>query len=205
LPEDYFRDPDKFDALSRSAIHDFWDLGQQDRDWTEKVTGRWQRFLIRMFVVATAISPSPTVTNAVASTTAICDLRNVLIMAGHSTQVARLMLRARFGEDLSSPYAVPPGWTTSPFLRACLPRYLDVVSGDRFREVVVVPIRGYGENGIAKGSHALKMSLLDVSHLSLSDLSGLGDAAITDVLDDLVSRNRCGAQLDERLQSVDNG
>jgi hypothetical protein len=130
LPEDYFGDPDKFDALSRSAIHDFWNLGQQDGAWMEKVAERWQRFLIRMFVVATAISPSPTVVNAVASTRAICDLRNVLIMAGHSTEVARLMLKARFGEDLSSPYAEPSGWSAGPILRACLLRYRGVLSVD---------------------------------------------------------------------------
>lgn len=128
LPDEDFADPDKFDTLSRAAIHDHWTLNQQDQSWEEKVADRWRRFLIRLFVVGQAISPSQRAREALASDNAICDLRDVLIMAGHSTEVALLMLKARFGDDLSSPYAVPPG--RDGILRACHFRYRAVVLAD---------------------------------------------------------------------------
>ena len=71
--------------------------------------------------------------------------------------------------------------------------------------MVVVPMSGYGESGTAEGSRARKMGMLDLPGLSLGDVSRLDDPVVTDILDDLVSRSRCGAQFDERLQSVDNG
>jgi hypothetical protein len=71
--------------------------------------------------------------------------------------------------------------------------------------VVVVPTSGYGESGIADGSRVLKMGLLELSSLSLENLSRLDDPVVTDILNDLVSRSRCGIQFNERLQCVDNG
>src|SRR6185437_7140723 len=46
LPEADFGDEDKFDALSRSAIRQSWDLNQQDQAWRENMTDNWRRFLV---------------------------------------------------------------------------------------------------------------------------------------------------------------
>ncbi|HEX3963816.1 MAG TPA: P-loop NTPase fold protein [Trebonia sp.] len=205
LPEADFGDEDEFDALSRSAIHQFWDLNQQDQAWREKMTDRWRRFLIRLFTVGQAISPSQRARDAVADTEAICDLRDLLIMAGHSTTVALLMLKARFGDDLSSPYSKPSGWTS--VLPACHIRYRDVVLETGFGEVVVVPKSGHGETGHKMSSEtgyagARGMSLLDLSGLSLEDLARLDDSVVTGVFEDLFRRNRCGSEFGERLNNV---
>ena len=98
LPAAAFESPGEFDALSRSAIHDHWNLANDDPTWRDAISGPWRRILVRLFVVGQAVGGRPM------STAEICDLRDVLIMAGHSTSVALLMLQARFGDDLARPY-----------------------------------------------------------------------------------------------------
>jgi KAP family P-loop domain len=124
LPESAFASPDEFEALSQSAIHDFWNLGQPDLAWREKLTEPWRRFLIRLFVVGRVLPVLPDPGNAGPQHSEICDLRDLLIMAGQSTPVALLMLKARFGEDLAGTYSKPPG---SGVLPACHLRYRGVV------------------------------------------------------------------------------
>jgi hypothetical protein len=124
LPESAFASPDEFEALSQSAIHDFWNLGQPDNAWREKLTEPWRRFLIRLFVVGRVLPVLPGPGNAGSEHSEICDLRDLLIMSGQSTPVALLMLKARFGEDLASAYSKPPG---SGVLPACHLRYRGVV------------------------------------------------------------------------------
>ncbi len=123
LPESAFDSPDEFAALSQSAIHDFWDLGEADPAWRGKITESWRRFLIRLFVTGRVVPGLPGTGNAGPGHPMICDLRDVLIMAGHSTPVALLMLKARFGGDLAGPYTKPPGRTV---LAACHIRYRGV-------------------------------------------------------------------------------
>jgi hypothetical protein len=124
LPESAFASPDEFEALSQSAIHDFWNLGQPDPAWREKLTEPWRRFLIRLFVVGRVLPVVPGATNANPDHAEICDLRHVLIMAGQSTPVALLMLKARFGADLAGAYTKP---SSTRVLPACHVRYRGVV------------------------------------------------------------------------------
>ncbi|HEY1705870.1 MAG TPA: P-loop NTPase fold protein [Trebonia sp.] len=109
LPRNAFESPAEFAALSRSAINDFWNLADTDPAWREKISGPWRRFLIRLFVVGRVVPLLPGQANAGRNHSEICDLRDVLIMAGQSTSVALLMLRARFGEDLAGRYTTPSG------------------------------------------------------------------------------------------------
>ena len=125
LPASAFESPDEFAALSQSAIHDFWGLGEQDPAWRESITESWRRFLIRLFVTGRVIPLLPGSANAGPDHSEICDLRDVLVMAGHSTPVALLMLKARFGEDLASPYNKPLG--RAVVLPACHIRYRGVL------------------------------------------------------------------------------
>ena len=122
LPKGAFESPDEFAALSRSAIHDFWNLGQPDPDWREKITEPWRRFLIRLFVTGRVVSFLPTMASTGLDDPEICDLRDVLVMAGNSTPVALLMLRARFEEDLAGRYTKPPGMAILPRVPSSLPR-----------------------------------------------------------------------------------
>ncbi len=124
LPENAFESPDEFAALSQSAIHDFWNLGEPDPGWREKITESWRRFLVRLFVTGRVLPLLPGMANAGPDHSEICDLRDVLIMAGHSTSVALLMLKIRFGEDLAGPYTKPPMRAVLP---ACHFRYRSVV------------------------------------------------------------------------------
>lgn len=114
LQESAFESPDEFAALSQSAIRNRWNLGETDSAWRERVTEPWRRFLIRLFVVGRAISLLSGTDNAGLDNSGICDLCDVLIMAGHSTPVALLMLKARFGEDLAGSYTGPPGRAALP-------------------------------------------------------------------------------------------
>ena len=124
LPESAFASADEFEALSQSAIRDFWNLGQTDPAWREKLTEPWRRFLIRLFVVGRVLPVLPGPGNTVFEHSEISDLRDLLIMAGQSTPVALLMLKARFGEDLAGQYSKPPGTDVLP---ACHLRYRGVV------------------------------------------------------------------------------
>jgi hypothetical protein len=124
LPESAFESPDEFAALSQSAIHDFWSLGEPHPAWREKITESWRRFLIRLFVTGHVAASLSSTANAEPDHSEICDLRDVLIMAGYSTSVALLMLKARFEEDLAGPYAKPPGRAVLP---ACHLRYRSVL------------------------------------------------------------------------------
>jgi hypothetical protein len=126
LPRAAFESPDEFAALSLAAIQDFWNLGQQDPAWRDTIAEPWRRYLIRLFVAGQVTAVRHDVAGA--GDPMICDLRDVLIMAGHSTGVALLMLQARFGADLASPYTQPPGGTGFAGLSPCHLLYPRVVS-----------------------------------------------------------------------------
>lgn len=211
LPDRAFESPDEFGALSQSAIHYFWNLGEPDPAWREKITESWRRFLIRLFVTGRVVPLLPATANAGPDHSQICDLRDVLIMAGHSTPVALLMLQARFGEDLAGPYTKLAGGAVLP---TCHLRYRGVVfCKTGLREAVVVPTSGHEANEAGQAISASRTAgevrsaetdLLKMSRLSLEDLAQLDDSVVANVLRDLVERRRCGAGPGERYALHDS-
>jgi hypothetical protein len=109
LPDSAFVAEDSFVTLSGTAIDKFWQPQWADDPWNKVVQESWRRLLIRMFVARAVITHQKKtgIAGTLAGADMITDLRDVMIMATHSAAVARLMLEARFGEDLSSPYRVP--------------------------------------------------------------------------------------------------
>jgi hypothetical protein len=205
LPESAFGSERAFDELSRYAIRDHWDLFDPHHSWPDAPCEAWRRFLIRLFVVGRVlldIGPF--------GEKGIADLRDVLIMAGHSSAVARLMLEVRFGEDLASPYGKQHG----ALLPMCLFRYRGVVfmrRGSERRSIVSTP--GHeasdsgeviAESGTAGEGRAGETGLLIISRLSLEDLAQLDDSVVADALRDLVERRRCGTGPGERYSLHDS-
>jgi hypothetical protein len=99
LPAAAFAAPAAFQELSRYVIRDWNRL-----TWPDAPVEAWRRYLIRLFVAGQALAEIGTICEE-----GITDLRDVLIMAGHSSAVALLMLHDRFGEDLAGPYRRPQG------------------------------------------------------------------------------------------------
>jgi KAP family P-loop domain len=106
LPHAAFSTVDSFVVLSGAAIDSFWEPRWTDDLWKKVFQESWRRLLIRLFIAGSVIAHQGRPGTAGDPDTAamIADLRAVVIMATHSTAVARLMLEARFGGDLSSPY-----------------------------------------------------------------------------------------------------
>jgi hypothetical protein len=106
LPHAAFLDVAAFVALSSSAIDKFWKPSWADDHWTANVQESWRRLLVRLFIAGSVIAHQARFENSASQglVEMIADLRDVVIMATHSAEVARFMLEARFGSDLSSPY-----------------------------------------------------------------------------------------------------
>jgi hypothetical protein len=105
LPQSKFSSVDTFLELSRTAIHEFWQPGWSDERWRKIVQESWRRLLIRLFVAGRVIAHQRGSARADSAAEAMmADMRHVVTMATHSAAVARLMLEARFGDDLTSPY-----------------------------------------------------------------------------------------------------
>ena len=105
LPAAGFATPDSFVALSKMAIHEYWQPAWSDDQWERAGQESWRRFLLRLFVVGSLISHQARPASAkLPVEEVIDDLRDVMIMATRSASVAKLMLQDRFGDDLSSPY-----------------------------------------------------------------------------------------------------
>lgn len=101
---------DSFAALSKMAIHEYWQPVWSDPQWERVCQESWRRFLVRLFAVGSLIShQARSVSAKPAVEEVIDDLRDVMIMATRSASVAKLMLQDRFGDDLSSPYRRPAG------------------------------------------------------------------------------------------------
>jgi len=103
LPADSFTAGGPFDELSRYVIRDHWDL-LSSRHWPDSPAEAWRRYLIRLFVAGRVAAG-----NALPDPREVADLRDVLVQAGLSAEVARLMLQDRFGRELDGPYSRPPG------------------------------------------------------------------------------------------------
>lgn len=109
LPVAAFKSPHAFTSLSQSAINTFWALPATTKAWQDTISESWCRFLIRLFVVGQALAAMRLDGGTAAiDAEGISDLRDVLIMASHSTAVAKLMLQVRCGDDLARPYTRPP-------------------------------------------------------------------------------------------------
>jgi RecA/RadA recombinase len=103
LPPASFTAEGPFGELSRYVIGKHWDR-LSSRDWPDSPAEAWRRYLIRLFVAGRVIAG-----NAPLDSRDVTDLRDVLIQAGLSAAVARLMLQDRFGRDLDGPYSRPSG------------------------------------------------------------------------------------------------
>jgi hypothetical protein len=103
LPAASFTAAGSFDELSRYVIRDHWDL-LSSRHWPDAPAEAWRRYLIRLFVAGRVLAGIRLLDDR-----DVADLRDVLIQAGLSADVARLMLQDRFGPDLDGSYSRPPG------------------------------------------------------------------------------------------------
>lgn len=103
LPAGSFTAEGPFDELSQYVIRDHWDLlGSQH--WPDAPAEAWRRHLIRLFVAGHVLAGIGLLDDG-----DIADLRNVLIQAALSADVARLMLQDRFGPELDGSYSRPSG------------------------------------------------------------------------------------------------
>ena len=102
LPADSFTAEESFDELSRYVIRDYWHL-LNSQHWPDAPAEAWRCYLIRLSVAGRVLAGIRLLDDP-----DIADLRNVLIHAGLSADVARLMLQDRFGPDLDGPYSRPP-------------------------------------------------------------------------------------------------
>jgi hypothetical protein len=103
LPAGSFTTEGSFDELSRYVIRDHWDL-LSSQHWPDAPAEAWRRYLIRLFVAGRVLAGIERLDDR-----DVADLRNVLIQAGLSADVARLMLQDRFGPDLDGSYSRSPG------------------------------------------------------------------------------------------------
>jgi hypothetical protein len=110
LPRAKFSSLNEFIELSGSAIRGFWRSGWSSPSAMEdRNRESWQRLLVRLFVAGVAVGPltgpgSP----REYSSQDLADLRDVLIVATHSSAVAYAMLTDRFGLQLDTPDLAPP-------------------------------------------------------------------------------------------------
>jgi hypothetical protein len=103
LPAGSFTAEGSFEELSRYVIRDHWNL-LSSQHWPDAPAEAWRRYLIRLFVAGRVLAGTARLDDR-----DVADLRDVLIQAGLSADVARLMLQDRFGPDLDGPYSRQPG------------------------------------------------------------------------------------------------
>jgi hypothetical protein len=123
LPRESFFSANSFTALARSAITKYWEPSWADDNWGS-ISEAWKRLLIRLFVSAYLIdeneTPSPC-DHLLYDKSMVIDLRNIMLMAGHTADIARLMLETRFGDKLlkrdNSPPADPLTGESQPGVR----------------------------------------------------------------------------------------
>ena len=104
LPREAFTSTEKFTRLGRNAINDQWKLPcGSDSEWfgTQEA---WRRLLVRLFVSAKLLTNPHEPADGDNERLMLIDLRDILLMATNDAGIAKLMLRTRFGEDLSGHY-----------------------------------------------------------------------------------------------------
>jgi hypothetical protein len=99
LPAGSFTAEAPFDELSRYVIRDHWDL-LSSKHWPDAPAEAWRRYLIRLFVAGRVLAGIRLLDDR-----DVVDLRNVLIQAGLSADVARLMLQdvGVIGREMRNP------------------------------------------------------------------------------------------------------
>lgn len=104
LPRDAFTSMEKFTRLGQSAINDQWGLPYgSDNKWFSTQEA-WRRMLVRLFVSAKLLTTPHELTDQANDRSMMIELRDILLMATNDAGIAKLMLRARFGEDFSGSY-----------------------------------------------------------------------------------------------------
>jgi hypothetical protein len=104
LPRDAFTSIDKFTRLGQNAINDKWMLPHGSTgEWFETQES-WRRLLVRLFVSAKLLASPQESADQVNERLMLIDLRDILLMATNDAGIAKMMLRTRFGEDLSGRY-----------------------------------------------------------------------------------------------------
>jgi hypothetical protein len=104
LPRDAFTSMEKFVRLGRSAIVDQWVLPYGSDSKLFGVQEAWRRLLVRLFVSAKLLTNPQESADRGNYDSMLIDLRDILLMAINDAGIAKLMLRSRFGEDLSGRY-----------------------------------------------------------------------------------------------------
>jgi hypothetical protein len=105
LPRDAFTSMEKFTRLGHNAINDRWLLLPYSSDNKWFVTQEaWRRLLVRLFVSAKLLASSHEPADQANDRLMLIELRDILLMAANDAGIAKLMLRTRFGEDLSGRY-----------------------------------------------------------------------------------------------------
>ena len=112
LPRAAFHAAAGFTDLGGSAIREFWEPEWANEEWSS-MREPWRRLLVRLFVAARVLPPAndPAIACLLDDHSVIADLQDTLVMAARDSGVARLMLLASFGSDLSDLYrpAAPRG------------------------------------------------------------------------------------------------
>jgi len=106
FPPDSFSAEGRFVALTKAAIHEWWQPRWHDAAAWQAFREPWQRLLVRLYIGGQiiVILERLAVTDPTAVDVAMTDLRDVMIMADSSPGVAKFMLADRFGVDLGGPY-----------------------------------------------------------------------------------------------------
>lgn len=104
LPRDSFTSMDKFIRLGQSAINEKWMLPHSPTNEWFSTLEAWRRLLVRLFVSAKLLTSPQEGIEQANERSMLIDLRDILLMATNDAGIAKLMLRTRFGEDLSGRY-----------------------------------------------------------------------------------------------------
>jgi hypothetical protein len=100
-----FATAEAFVNLGVRAINQFWEPDWANEGWMS-VSESWKRLLIRLYIGAKVLPSTHGISTEcfLDDPDIVMSLQKTLIMATHDSGVARLMLRERFGGDLSGGY-----------------------------------------------------------------------------------------------------
>jgi hypothetical protein len=115
LSSTYFESVDSFVSLGREAIVNYWDAPWREKGW-ESVSEPWRRLLVRLFVSANWLELCGSrghMSDDAMRRSIFADMLDIMNMAGQDAGVARLVLKARFGENLNGEYQSPAVDTTA--------------------------------------------------------------------------------------------
>jgi hypothetical protein len=110
LSRESFYALDDFIKLGYSVIRDNWKPPWDANEEWNSFSESWRRLLIRLFVSARILAKPRDIGDMILldDESAVVALRDILLMGTRDSAVARLMLSARFGKDLSERYRPAP-------------------------------------------------------------------------------------------------